>query len=375
MRRFFTALASIPCIALVVSQAQSGTLQIGEPLVQDGRYVFPVHLDGGEGQVTALDFRFDYDPTVFSPIAAAGGAMAVQAGKVVNANMTAPGNYRVVMMGLNQTPVGQGEVARITMQRLGENSVPYSDLGIGDPTLATGNGSQLSADGGARRVELDGEQTDNGSETDAPAEPPAEDESDPGDVPSQDAQDDPVDEDDSTTPLTVAEMEDGPGAGSGSRIPGAPGLAAPLPENGQSKPELSGNFARESAVPDDSIGTTTEQKSGIAESINLGLNLDIGKDVTARLGGNSEEQRANSITKADQTEPRTNVAAVQTGVSVETLESNSSNTFTDRAQSVTAALQGERPSNSLGNFAGGAVLTGVAGGLLALWLLRKKLFD
>lgn len=145
--------------------ARAGTLALGQPQVNGGQYVFPVDLLTDGGQVSALDFRVQFDPQVFQPISAEPGNAALAANKMVSANYAAPGEYVVVMMGLNQTPVPSGHVATVAMQRVGTEELVNSMVSIVNPTLATPDGAELPASGSTVSVSLGGKPQTEGENT------------------------------------------------------------------------------------------------------------------------------------------------------------------------------------------------------------------
>lgn len=354
-------------ILCIATAGHAGVLRIGDPLVEEGRFTFPVMLSGGEDQVTALDFRFDYDPAVFRPIAASGGAMAIQAGKVVNANITDPGAYRVVMMGLNRTAVGEGEVARVTLQRLGTDTAETSQLGIGDPTLATGGGGQLDARGDARNIDFRNPNAPrddtnagsipdeglNGGESTAP---------DVGENVTENSEPEPATDEIVTTPgsgmLDRAALENTNSGFNGDVVPEIPNKEAL-------------NSINSNTVPSQNMPSfqNAEQKSGIAESGTAELELSLSGDMVARLGGNPNSSRETQERADSVSDPRVNVAAVMVDTLPTTnkVESNQSSLLT-RTQAPT-----DTPSALSILVIGGIVV--IMGGAVVLWLLRKRLFD
>lgn len=114
--------------------------------------MIPVVLSGGADGVAALDFRVSYDPTVFEPIDIVAGAAATAAQKQVTGNAPSPGEYIVVMMGLNQTTVSQGEIAQLVLRQIGHPEEGVSRLTVLDTTLATWDGTELPSEGGTRVV-------------------------------------------------------------------------------------------------------------------------------------------------------------------------------------------------------------------------------
>lgn len=155
---------------LLTGGVSAETLTLGAPTVEENRYVFPVELRAS-GEVAALDFRLRYDPAVFRPITADRGAMAVAADKLVTGNVPRPGEFKVVMMGLNQTQVQSGEVARLTLERIG--NAEGAELAIESPTLATPQGEAIAADGSSQRLGGEaGEEQPPASEREAPPTAP-----------------------------------------------------------------------------------------------------------------------------------------------------------------------------------------------------------
>ena len=124
----------------------------GKPRVESDRYEVPIYLNGAGNDVAALDFSLAYDPAVFQPVGISPGAAASAAGKLVTANLPEPGKYIVVMMGFNQTPVANGEVARIVLERVGTAPQGETRLTVKDPTLSTREGVELPAEGGDAAV-------------------------------------------------------------------------------------------------------------------------------------------------------------------------------------------------------------------------------
>jgi len=135
--------------------AQAGTLSLGQPSVEGTQYVFPVALGGADAQVSALDFRLQFDPRVFVPISATAGPAALAANKMVSANNSAPGQFVVVMMGLNQSTIPSGLVASVLFQRTGDgDGAAATTVGIADLTLAGPDGNELPASGSSVSVPL-----------------------------------------------------------------------------------------------------------------------------------------------------------------------------------------------------------------------------
>ena len=150
-------LAAVPLLALAIAQGvQAGVLVLGQPTIENGQYTFPISLNGADNQISSLDFRIQFDPQVFQPVSAAAGNAALAGNKMVTANYANPGEYAVVMMGLNQSVVPGGQVASVVMQRVGGDAGAKTQLSITDPTLATPDGTEIPASGSSLGLSADG---------------------------------------------------------------------------------------------------------------------------------------------------------------------------------------------------------------------------
>jgi len=136
-------------VALSVSAAAhgTGTLQISSPKVEGTQVTIPVMLGGDVGTgISALDFRLTYNPEVLRPVSASAGSAAASADKRVMANISAPGEYIVVMMGMNQTTCTSGEVATVVMERVADSADSNWDLGIKRQTLSSLDGTVIASE-------------------------------------------------------------------------------------------------------------------------------------------------------------------------------------------------------------------------------------
>jgi len=131
---------------LATATAQgSGTLQLGEPTVEQDRITVPVVLGGDlSGGVSAMDFRFRYNPEALQPVSVVAGTAAERADKRVMSNQRTPGEYAVVMMGFNQSSCGSGEAIRIVLQRLQGPDQKWN-LSLSDPTMSSVDGRLIES--------------------------------------------------------------------------------------------------------------------------------------------------------------------------------------------------------------------------------------
>ena len=139
---------------LATSTAQAGLLRIGDPEVEDGIYTFPIILLEDGGKVAAANFRVHFDPAVFEPLAAVAGAAAVRANKAVTGNVPLPGEYIIVMMGLNATTVSSGDLAHVQLRLIGGTESGETDILLSDTTLATLEGTELPSQSLGNRIRL-----------------------------------------------------------------------------------------------------------------------------------------------------------------------------------------------------------------------------
>lgn len=138
----------------VVLGAGTASLHIGNVRVEDSEYIISVMLNASAQQAAAADFRLRYDPGAFAPDRVLPGDSARQADKSVTANVTTPGEYVIVVMGLNQNTIPDGELARVVLRATSASDSGESDLAVADATLATWEGIELPVNIHGARVRL-----------------------------------------------------------------------------------------------------------------------------------------------------------------------------------------------------------------------------
>jgi len=122
-----------------------GTLGIGDLEVEGNQVVVPIVLGGDVGAgVSAMDFRLRYDPAELQPVSASPGPSAVRADKQVMANVRAPGEYVVVMMGQRST-CRAGEVVHVVMNRVGAAQDRNWGLALHQQTLSSAEGTVIES--------------------------------------------------------------------------------------------------------------------------------------------------------------------------------------------------------------------------------------
>ncbi|NUM55927.1 MAG: hypothetical protein HUU46_19990 [Candidatus Hydrogenedentes bacterium] len=165
---------------LIAPVCFAGTLRVGVPQVEGNQVVLPVVLEGDTGGgVAALDFTLNYDPAVFTPVSAEASDVAQAARKQVESNEVSPGNYVVMLFGMNQTTVSNGEIASITLTKKAHPDSNQSNVTIEQTTFASVEGQEIDSQGSSQTVifppppanDDEGETPPPSDETPPPAEP------------------------------------------------------------------------------------------------------------------------------------------------------------------------------------------------------------
>jgi hypothetical protein len=144
------------CLALVAGTAQAGTLRIGSPNVNADEVVVPIVLDNSTNDpVVSMNFRFNYDPAVLEPVSASEGAVATAADKGVHANVKTPGQYNVLLFGMNYNTLESGEVASIVMRKIAQPESGEVALSIGNTTFTDADAQQIPSEGSRGSVRLE----------------------------------------------------------------------------------------------------------------------------------------------------------------------------------------------------------------------------
>ncbi len=123
------------------------TLQTGPVTVNDNQVSMPIVLAGDTvGQVSALNFKLNFNPDALQAVSVRPGIAATSADKRVMANISASGTYTVVLIGMNQTTCRSGEIAEVVFERL--KGAPSSSwaLGISELTLSSPDGTPIEGE-------------------------------------------------------------------------------------------------------------------------------------------------------------------------------------------------------------------------------------
>ncbi len=140
-----------------IAQGQ-GNLVIVDPTISGDTVTLPIHLQGNvlDG-VAALDFQLSYDSAILQPVQVQLGEAAANAGKELQARLLADGQYVVLMFGLGRNAVAQGEVARISLDKLSDPKDGQTPVTIVNTKLATISGVEIPSQGSATTLLFDDE--------------------------------------------------------------------------------------------------------------------------------------------------------------------------------------------------------------------------
>ncbi len=138
------------------SVAQQGTVRIGAYSVDGDVVTIPIVLEGDVGVgVAAMDFRLRYDAEVFEPIGIETGQAVADADKLVQTNLVRPGEYIVLMFGMNQTALTSGDLAHVTMRMIEAPEMGSTRLTVSNTTMSTANATALDSRGTGRTIRFD----------------------------------------------------------------------------------------------------------------------------------------------------------------------------------------------------------------------------
>ncbi len=144
-------------VMLGAGKVWAGELEVAHVAAQAGQSVsVPVsYQQGGGTAATALMTDINFDPAALSnPRCAAGAALTSgSADKMVQCAEASPGVLRVILFGLNQNPIPDGEVATVTFD-VSATARPrrYALRNLPSASDAAGHDFRLSRKSGAVKV-------------------------------------------------------------------------------------------------------------------------------------------------------------------------------------------------------------------------------
>lgn len=236
-------------MGFIAGAAHGGVLRMGNPQLDGEHITIPVLLEGDVGQgVSTMDFQLNYDPGVLEPVAVTQGVASRSAGKQVQANKRGDGEYKIVVVGLNQNTVSSGEVANVIFQRVGSQG-GRTDLHITASTLSSAQAEEIPSSGSRASIDLEG-----GRIVDEEVEPE-----------SVDPARDPANGDRNTTATRADRTVGAPGAGTGQPDgPQAGNRGEPRPVRPRATP--SGPAGAEGTTQPVDLAKLAEAMQGVNEA-------------------------------------------------------------------------------------------------------------
>lgn len=151
MRHHNLGYVALSLTFMSVGFAQNAALTLGSAAAPAGSSIsLPITFVNQAAQVASLQWTLSYSAAVFPVITAVAGPAAVSAGKSVDCAVVTPGQYRCIVSGLNNTPVGDGVVANVTLSVSGSAAATTSPVDIvAFGSSPDGSAVSVSGTGGA----------------------------------------------------------------------------------------------------------------------------------------------------------------------------------------------------------------------------------
>jgi hypothetical protein len=103
-------------------------------------------------EVSGIETDVEFDPAVLQLKSVSVGAAASDAGKKVSSNILDSGIVRVIVTGLNQDAIGDGDVAVISFSVLADAAAGVFPVTLSDPRLVSPTGAEVSVEAVAGSV-------------------------------------------------------------------------------------------------------------------------------------------------------------------------------------------------------------------------------
>jgi hypothetical protein len=136
------------CTLLLTSTLKAATLTIGSASGSPGKSIsIPINLTSASGEkVCGFNFDLNYDAAKLSFKEVTLGYVAMDAGKSLSFSQPSSNTIRVVVVGLNQNVIGNGEVLNFTFDILRNAPVGKTELTITKASISDLNGKALRVD-------------------------------------------------------------------------------------------------------------------------------------------------------------------------------------------------------------------------------------
>ena len=137
-----------------------------ECTVESDRLIVTLELAGG-GDATALNCTLSYNPEKMEPVEVIPGSSVIASEKNFADNIVAPGLWTMVVMGLNQRAIPDGNIA-VAKFRLRTQQPEALEVTVEEPVLSTWDGDEIPVTGGRFEILVkrdDAKQPDESSST------------------------------------------------------------------------------------------------------------------------------------------------------------------------------------------------------------------
>ncbi|MBP9002117.1 MAG: hypothetical protein KBH78_00650 [Candidatus Hydrogenedentes bacterium] len=114
--------------------------------IESDRLIVTVQLADG-GETAALNYTLRYDPEKLEPVGVAPGSAVREGEKSFAENLVEPGQWTMVVMGLNQRIIPDGNVAVVEFKLRGPSEEPLV-VEVEQPVLSTWDGEEIPVIGG-----------------------------------------------------------------------------------------------------------------------------------------------------------------------------------------------------------------------------------
>jgi len=117
-----------------------------EGTIESDHLIVTLELTGGEN-ATAINYTLRYDPEKLEPVGVTPGSSVSAGEKSLADNVVAPGQWTMVIMGLNQRTIPDGDIA-IAEFRLRSSNESTIEVVVEEPVLSTWEGDEIPVTGG-----------------------------------------------------------------------------------------------------------------------------------------------------------------------------------------------------------------------------------
>ena len=142
---------------LLTSTLNGATLTIGSSSGSpDTKNIsIPMNLSSASGErVCGFNFDLNYDASKLSFKDVTLGSAATEVGKSLSYSQPSSNTVRIVVIGLNQNVIGNGEVLTFTFNVLNNAPVGKAELTITKPSISDPNGKSLAVNVGSGEINV-----------------------------------------------------------------------------------------------------------------------------------------------------------------------------------------------------------------------------